>query len=136
MSATRAVETVPTSDVQYAAQAIIAHSEAVLLLAAAKRRVCDLGAQRAEKKIGAVERLMAEKGWPISRAESFAQLDGEYHAYKREVDSADIALLTASLNVQSAELAARFHIAQLSQEDVPGAMLLVARTLREQMGAA
>jgi hypothetical protein len=115
------------TDSEYAAHAIVSHNEAAVLLNLAQQKVDELGSQRAEKKVAAVERLMTEKAWPMSRAENYAQLDGEYHAYKRECDQADLARLTAALNVQNAELTARFYIAQLAEQDTAEVEKFLAR---------
>lgn len=104
-----------TTDIEWAAQGVVGHGEASVKLIAAVKECQRLSTHRANQKVAAVERLMKEKGWSQTKAEGLAGADPEYARYKIQVAEAELARLTCALNLQNAELAARFHIATLSR---------------------
>lgn len=104
-----------TTDIEWAARGVIDHGEASAKLVEAVKECQRLSALRAEQKVAAVERLMKEKSWSQSKADTLTAVDPQYSAYKVAVAEAELSRLSCALNLQNAELVARFHIASLSR---------------------
>lgn len=113
-----------TDLVSWARSSIPRHAEAAAKLVTAVKECQRLSELRAGLKVLAVERLKEGQGWSQTQADKLTQYDPEYAQYKTQVAEAELHRLSCALDLQNAELSARFHIASLSASAEPTGMTI------------